>query len=83
MSDSTQVLFASRIPVELKKRLTRFCAEHGVKMNFFVSRAIQERLERQAEDEADVKMIQYRQKNAQYVEQNQMEAFLKKRLSPR
>lgn len=32
--------------VQLKGRLTGFCAAHGVKMNFFVSRAIQESLGR-------------------------------------
>lgn len=83
MSQPTQVLFASRIPAGLKERLTRYCSAHGVKMNFFVSRAIQERLERQAEDKADVQLIRERQGDADYVGQKQMASYLKKRLSSR
>lgn len=52
-------------------------------MNFFVSQAIQERLERQAEDKADVQLIRERQGDADYVGQKQMASYLKKRLSSR
>ena len=83
MSNSSQVLFASRISVGLKDRLTRFCEDHGVKMNFFISRAIQERLERLAEDEADIEIIKSIEKDAEFVGQDVMDAYIKKRFAKR
>ena len=81
MHASGQVLFASRIPTGLKERLSHFCEGHGMKINFFVSQAIKERLERLAEDESDVAFIQARQKDAEYVTQGDMDAYFKKRLA--
>ena len=79
MSSTTQVLFASRIPGDLKERLSRFCARHGVKMNFLVSQAIREKLEQLIEDEADVALIKARLKDAEFVPQEEMDRYLKKR----
>ena len=79
MHAMSQVLFASRIPVNLKQKLFHFCSGHGIKMNFFVSQAIQEKLERIAEDEADVSLVLERQKNAEFISQKEMDLHFKKR----
>jgi len=80
---TSQVFFASRIPVGLKRELSQFCDSHGMKMNFLVSEAIREKLGRLMEDEADVALIRARAKNADLVGQKQMEAYFKKRSSRR
>jgi hypothetical protein len=53
-----QVLLGARVSSALKKKLTKFCVKEGVRMNFFVAQAIEEKLEDalSAEDWEDVRV---------------------------
>ncbi len=39
-----QVLLGTRIPASLKKRLSNYCRIYGIKINYFITEAIKERL---------------------------------------
>ncbi len=45
-----QALLGARVPVELKEKLYKYCLNHGIKMSYFVSEAIREKLLEIAED---------------------------------
>ena len=74
-----QVLLGARVPSNLKKKLAKYCETKGVRMNFFVAQAIEEKLEEMAQDHLDVKIAQKRLKSAQFVTHNELEAYLHKR----
>lgn len=83
MRSTGQVLFASRIPSDLKEKLSHFCADHGVKMSFFVSQAIREKLEKIVEDESDAALLHARRKDADFVSHKDMETYFRKRFTKR
>ena len=76
---SNQVLLGARVPDGLKKKLSKFCMEKGMRMNFFVAQAIEEKLQEMAQDQLDVKIAEKRLKSAQYVTHHELESYLHKR----
>jgi len=40
-----QTLIGARIPVTLKEKLSKYCLSNGIKINYFVTQAIKERLQ--------------------------------------
>jgi len=74
-----QVLLGTRVPAQIKEKLSHYCASHGVKINFFVALAIKEKLEQIDEDLRDVASAKERMKNAAYLDQNAMDEYLGKR----
>ena len=74
-----QVLLGARVPAPLKEDLARYCLSHGVKMNYFVAQAIQEKLREIAEDAEDLVLAKERLKGAQFISQSQMSKYLRKR----
>lgn len=40
-----QTLIGARIPVALKEKLSKYCLSNGIKINYFVTQAIKERLQ--------------------------------------
>ncbi len=76
---SNQVLLGARVPSGLKRKLSKFCADVGVRMNFFVAQAIEEKLEEMAQDQLDIKIVDKRLKSAQFVTHAQLESYLLKR----
>ena len=48
------VISGARIPELLQKQLKDFCQGHGLKIGYFVSKAIEEKLSEAKEDEKDI-----------------------------
>ena len=78
-SSQEQVLLATRLPVPLKASLSRYCLSHGIKINYFVTQAIRERLREMAEDAQDVSIAKDRLKTAQFASKSEMEEYFHKR----
>jgi predicted DNA-binding protein len=74
-----QALLGARIPTQLKERLLRFCFSHGIKMNYFVSEAIKEKLQEIAEEKHLYGIAEKRLKTAKFASQKVLNKYLLKR----
>ena len=74
-----QTMLGVRVPVGLRESLMKYCLGHGVKMSYFVAQAIQERLGEMTEDQEDVRTAKERLSRAEYVGQDEMGKYLRKR----
>ena len=72
-------LIGARIPSVLKESLDKYCTEHGVKMSFFVSQAIREKLEEVIEDENDLMVIQESLKKPDLATSEEFNNYLSRR----
>lgn len=79
MSSHAHVFFGTRIPMDLKKKVSHFCQSHGIKINYLITQAIQEKLGHLAEDEADIALAKERLALADFVSQEEMDAYFHKR----
>jgi len=79
MIKSNLVNLGARVPSDLKKILTDYCERNGIKMQFFVSQAISEKLAEAREDQEDVQAASERLKDATFAEEKEMSEYLKKR----
>lgn len=75
-----QVQLGARIPVALKKKLDRFCAEHGLKMSHFVHMALLDKLGEMEEERRDLALAKERLQDAQFLPQRDYDRYLKRRL---
>lgn len=76
MQVKKEKLIGARIPEELKKVLDRYCNEHGIKMNFFVTQAVKEKLLEVIEDEDDMKVINERLKEPDFASPKEFNEYL-------
>ena len=76
---NAQVLLGMRVPVSLKERLARYCFSHGIKMNYFVTEAIKDRLLEISEDNEDLLIAKDRLKGAKFISQAEMGKYLAKK----
>jgi predicted DNA-binding protein len=74
-----QALLGARIPIQLKERLLRFCLSHGIKMNYFVSEAIKEKLQEILEERELTVIAKERLKSAKFISQKELNRYLSKR----
>ena len=74
------VPIGARIPKSLKKKLNRFCEEHGLKMSHVVATALEDKLGELEEELDDRARARERLKDAEFVSQEEYEQYLKKRL---
>ena len=56
-----KTLLGARVPNPLIGDLKKFCQKHGLKISYFVSEAIQEKLEELKEDEEDIATVEARE----------------------
>jgi len=78
-----QVLLGARIPIPLKERLLKYCLSHGLKMNYFVSEAIKEKLQEIVEERQLAAIAKERLKTGKFVSQKEFDKYLSKRgISP-
>jgi len=70
-----QTLIGARIPVTLKEKLSKYCLSNGVKINYFVTQAIKERLQEIKEDEQDIATCEKRLKNPKFISQEEFKAL--------
>lgn len=74
-----QILIGTRVPVSIKEKLTKYCLDNGVKINYFVTQAIKEKLEELGEDNKDIAAVKERLKNPEFISQRDFNAYLHKR----
>lgn len=78
-NSQTQVLLGTRVPVSLKERLSNYCKSYGIKMGYFVTEAIKERLLEIAEEREDLAIAKERLKKAEFISQKEFDRYLFKR----
>jgi predicted DNA-binding protein len=72
-------LLGARIPSDLKQKLLQYCLGRGMKMSYFVSEAIKERLQEAAEEEGLAVIARKRLKDAKFISQKELNRYLSKR----
>ncbi len=78
---AAEVPLGARIPNGLKKKLNRFCKEHGLKMSHVVTTALEDKLGELEEELQDIAMVKKRLEDAEFVSGDEYDAYLKHRLS--
>lgn len=73
----------ARIPKDLKKKLDRFCLEHGLKMSYVVATAVEDKLGELEDELEDRALARQRLKDADFVSQEEYDRYLKRRLGTR
>lgn len=71
-----QILIGARIPVSIKEKLSKYCLDHGVKINYFVTQAIKEKLQEINEDNQDIAVAEERLKNPEFISQSDFNKHL-------
>ena len=75
----TQVFIGTRIPLALKKKLSQYCVNNGVKIGYFISQAINEKLDVVREENALMVEGMKRLNDAELMSQNEFNDYLRKR----
>lgn len=79
MIKSQLVSLGARIPADLKKKLANYCDRNGIKLQFFVTQAIKEKLSESEEERIDLLMAQERLKDADFFDSGDMQKYLRER----
>ncbi|OHB77854.1 MAG: hypothetical protein A2Z34_10700 [Planctomycetes bacterium RBG_16_59_8] len=77
------VPLGARIPELLKKRLDRVCEEHGLKMNFVVAAALEDKLGEIREELADRALARRRLQDAEFASEDEYRRYVKRRFGTR
>jgi predicted DNA-binding protein len=72
-------MLGARIPLELKEMLNKYCLGHGIKISYFVSQVIREKLQEIAEDNLDQRIAEERLKSPNFVSEKEFRGYLNKR----
>jgi len=78
-TEKKQVLLGTRIPSDLKLRLSKYCVSHGVKISYFVTQAIKEKLQDLVEDRLDIAEAEKRLQKPEFISREEFEKYLHKR----
>lgn len=73
----------ARIPQALKKKLDQFCQEHGLKMGFVVAAALEDKLGELEEELEDRALGRERLQDADFVPQDELSRYVKRRRASR
>ena len=79
MKTAEQTLIGARVPKKLKEVIDGYCKKHGIKLSFFVTQAVKDKLSEVIEDENDIKCLSERLNNPEYVSQEEFNEYLLKR----
>lgn len=74
-----QLLLGARVPATLKEQLLKYCLSHGIKMNYFVTEAIKEKLQEIAEDNHFAVVARERLRKSEFITQKNINRYLSKR----
>lgn len=74
-----ETLLGARIPMQLKEKLLKYCLSHGIKMNYFVSEAIREKLQEIRNDRELAAAAKERLKTAKFISQKEIDKYLSNR----
>ena len=77
---AAEVPLGARIPKALKKKLDRFCKEHGLKMSHVVATALEDKLGELEDELEDIAMVRRRLDDAEFVSEGEYDAYIKRRL---
>ena len=73
------VNLAARIPAELKRSVDEYCLRNGLKMQFFVTQALRDKLVDLQEDQQDIALAEERLTAPEFVGESGMNTYLKSR----
>jgi predicted DNA-binding protein len=73
------VNLGARIPLELKKRISAYCDRKGVKMQFFITEAVREKLTEIEQDALDNKIVDERAKSPRFTSKQDLEKYIQER----
>lgn len=80
---AAEVPLGARIPSALKKRLDRFCKEHGLKMSHVVATALEDKLGELEEELEDIALARRRLEDPEFVPAEEYDDYIKRRLGNR
>lgn len=78
-SPNSQVLLGARVPVSLKGQLSNYCRIYGIKMGYFVTQAIKEKLSEISEEKQNLIIAKQRLKKPEFISQKELDRYLYKR----
>lgn len=78
MATAERVFWGTTIPTKLKNKMTRFCQDHGMKVTYFVTETLKNKLDQLAEDAVDATIVEGRRKDAEYVPIEEFDTYLAK-----
>lgn len=76
-----ETLLGVKVPAELKEQVATFCDRNGVKIKYFVTQALREKLLEAAEDAYDNAIVDERLKTPEFVKEEAVKQYLQKRKS--
>ncbi len=79
MIKTKEVILGIKLPTNLKERISDYCDRNGVKIKYFVTQAIQEKLLKIAEDNYDNAIVDDRLKAPTFTGEEKMEEYFRKR----
>lgn len=74
-----ETLLGVKIPSNLKTKISDYCDRNGIKIKAFVAQAIQEKLLMITEEMEDNKAVDERLEHSEFLSENEMEKYFKKR----
>ncbi|MBF0483461.1 MAG: hypothetical protein HQL25_02030 [Candidatus Omnitrophica bacterium] len=79
MLASDMVALGARVPVKLKNNVMTYCDRNGIKLRFFVTQALEEKLREEQETRDDNAIVDTRLKNAQYIGTEELTKYISSR----
>ena len=73
------VTLGARIPSELKRMVSDYCDRNGIKVQFFITEAIREKLDDLGQDALDNTIVDQRQKSPQFTPKNNLTKYIQSR----
>ncbi len=77
------VNLGARIPANLKRAVSDYCDRHGIKLQFFITEAIQEKLAEIDQEQLDNKIVDERLKNPQFTTKADLQKYIQRRKQQR
>lgn len=74
-----ETLLGVKVPRGLKEQVSTYCDRNGVKIKYFVTQALQDKLLEAAEDNYDNAIVDQRLKTQEFVGEAAMKKYLRER----
>ena len=73
------ISLGARIPANLKRKIATYCDRKGIKFQFFITEAIEDKLAEVEQYELDNKIVDERLKSPSFTSKNDLENYVKGR----
>ena len=70
------VHLGARIPMQLKRKVADYCDRKGIKLQFFITKAIEEKLAEIEQGEVDNKIVDERLKIPKFTSKEELEKYV-------